>query len=85
MPLALIVLFALIGWGLFCWRLYRDGKRKAELKSLIEINAGLIKTIKDERKLYAEQLKLVRETGRVDADTINGAFGRLRGKGQDAG
>lgn len=78
MPLAL---FALTGWGLFCWRLYRDGKRKAENKALIEINAGLIKTLKDERKLYAEQLKLVRETGRVDADTLNGALGRLRGKG----
>lgn len=83
-PLALIAAlaaFCLFGWGLFGWRLYRDGNRKAEMERVLKANASFAEALQKERRLFEEQIKLVQETGRVDADTLNGILGRLRGKG----
>lgn len=76
--LILIGVFALLGWGLFCWQVYKSGVHKADAARLLAANAALVETLKQERKLATEQLELAKNLGRVDADSVNGIIDRLR-------
>lgn len=81
MPWALIALFALLGWALFGWQVYRAGKRKRDITDLQKVNSVLQRALENERKLLNAQLELVKNTGRADAGTLNGALDRLRKDG----
>jgi predicted negative regulator of RcsB-dependent stress response len=83
MPWALIALFALLGWALFGWQLYRAGKRKRDLTESQAAYSALQRVLENERKVIDAQLELFKNTGRVDADSLNGAVDRLRSQGKD--
>lgn len=83
MPWAFIALFALLGWALLGWQVYRAGKRKRDITALQAENSALQRALENDRKLFNEQLELVKNTGRADADSLNGALDRLRSQGKD--
>ena len=77
MPLALIGVFALTGWGLFAFMVYRAGKNKNKFKDAVELNAKLIEMLKKERRLFDEQIAKL-TTEHIDADSINDTLKRMR-------
>ena len=79
MPLALIGAFALTGWGLFAFMVYRAGKNRPKLKDAIELNAKLMEILREEMKLFNEQIARLK-IGPVDADSINDTLKRMRNK-----
>lgn len=80
MPLALIGAFALLGWGLFVWSMYRAGRNTSKLADALSSNAKLIEMIRKERKLFDEQIMQVK-TEPIDADSINDTLKRMRDRG----
>lgn len=84
MPWALIAGFALLGWALAVWQVYRAGKRKRDMTDLQAEYSALQRVLENERKLVDAQLELVKNAGRTDADSLNGALDRLRSQGKDS-
>lgn len=70
MPLFLIGMFALMGWGLFALMSFRVGKHISELKDALAENAKLVGRLEKERKDCNEALEKL-STGAVDTDSLN--------------
>ena len=80
MPLALIGAFALTGWGLFAFMVYRAGKSRSLVNDTVAENVKLLKMLKNERIACELQIRKMGEVHHVDADSINDTLKRMRNR-----